>query len=314
MNETEAPARLPAARSELTDIARMGMWLAAAESEAQNPEALGASAALRLAFARELGLPLTAAAELHVIKGRLTLGALLLRALAERRGYRIEKVDAGDEACTAVVYNGDDRELGRATYTIERAKRAGLVKDRGGWVKNPDRMLWARAATEAIRDFAPEVAVGLLVTEELDEVEGAVGEYEPPAVYEPTTDFTERAQDEQDWQEAQAAGEPETEPAGPGPWTDKQRRTIFAIVGELDRSFPPPVVEGEQTPDWRDVVDRSARHHYNKELRQLTRPEADDLIVKMRARLKTLQAERPEPEPEPETDQNPTNSDDDIPF
>jgi hypothetical protein len=291
--ETNVESRLPAVRrpSDLQDIARMGQWLAAAESESQHPDALGAAAALRLAFARELGLPLTAAAELSVIRGRLFLGALLLRALAERAGFRVVRVEGDDSSCTAAVLDAGGEELGRSTYTIERAQRAGLIKDRGGWVKNPDRMLWARAATEAIRDYAPEVAVGLGVIEELDEY-GVEDEQPPPPASEPQSfapdppDLVEPERQQEDEHDALATDDPPATRADDEPMSDAQRRKVFAVVRELDKRFAPPKrQDGSQAADWKTILVDSVEHYFSKEVKQLSKREASWMIERMNARL-----------------------------
>src|SRR5262245_32555627 len=85
---------LPTPRfTELDRFARLGQWLALSESGDVSAKAKGATAALRLYYASELGLTPMAAAELTVIKGRLYVGAQLLRALAVRAGYQIVRVD-----------------------------------------------------------------------------------------------------------------------------------------------------------------------------------------------------------------------------
>jgi hypothetical protein len=156
---------------DLDRLARLGKWLALAESKQTSPEARGASAALRFYYAEALGLPPMAAAELNVIDGKLVVSALLLRALAEERGYRVERDPSSDAtSCTAVLYResgrGNRGEIGRATFTIEQAKQAGLA-GKTNWRTYPDRMLWARASTNVIRDYAPAVAVGIVTDEEM---------------------------------------------------------------------------------------------------------------------------------------------------
>ena len=116
------------------------------------------AAALRLYGARELGLTPMAAAELTVIKGRLYVGAQLLRALAIRAGYRVFRLDASDESCTARIVANDGRIVGESTFALEQATKAGLVRSGSPWTTHPGRMLWARASKNAIVDFAPEVA------------------------------------------------------------------------------------------------------------------------------------------------------------
>jgi hypothetical protein len=150
---------------ELRRIARLGSWLAAVEGHALNDAMAGASAAYRIWIAEALDLGPAAASDLHVIDKRVSISAALLRALAERDGYRVSCEHVDDESCTAAIWR-DGRELGRASFTMDDAKRAGLASKKN-WQSYPQRMLWARASTFAVRDFAPGVALGLRTTEEM---------------------------------------------------------------------------------------------------------------------------------------------------
>jgi len=157
----------------LDELARLGTWLALSESGSNSEKAVGAAAALRLYYAAELGLPATAVAELSVINGRLFMSAQLLRAMAEREGYRIFRTDANGNSCTAVLFK-DGKELGRATFTLDDARKAGLIRDRSPWKTHPARMLWARASKNVIVDFAPGVALGIALDDEVQEYTGQV--------------------------------------------------------------------------------------------------------------------------------------------
>lgn len=154
----------------LDRAARLGMWLAAAESKSNDPKALGMSAALRIAYAESLGLPAHAAQEVHLIRGNLTLSAKLCRALAHQHGLRVVKVAEKADSVTAAVIDDKGRELGRTTYTLAHAKKQGLSGD--NWTKNPDRMLWARASKRVLDDFAPWVTVGVLSVEQAEDWTG----------------------------------------------------------------------------------------------------------------------------------------------
>jgi hypothetical protein len=182
---TTAVESLPAVRepSNLDDYARLGTWLALAESGSDNEKAKGAAAALRLYYAHELGLSALAASELSVIKGRLVVGAKLLRARALDAGYRVERVESTASACTARLIDRDSGEIiGETTYTIEQARRAGIVKDKGAWVTYPERMLWARASKFVIDDYAPHVSLGMWEESEAREViDGVIVSEEPTA-------------------------------------------------------------------------------------------------------------------------------------
>jgi hypothetical protein len=178
---------LPAVReaTRLDELARLGQWLALSESGENSEKARGAAAALRLYYISELGLTPMAAAELSLIKGRLYVGAQLLRALAIRAGYRVYRVDSSDTACTARLVDQNSEVVGEATYTLEQAKTAGIIRQGSPWVTHPARMLWARASKNAIVDFAPEVALGFSLDDELHETNpGVEVSYDPYLVDE----------------------------------------------------------------------------------------------------------------------------------
>lgn len=159
---------------ELDRVARMGMWLAAAESGSKDPTALGMAAALRIEYAQSLGLPAHAGSEVYLVKGNLSLSAKLCRALAHAHGLRVVRVDETADSCTAAVVSDNGVELGRTTYTLAMAKKQGLSGT--AWTNTPDRMLWARASKRALDDHAPWVTVGVLSHEQAQELEpdGAV--------------------------------------------------------------------------------------------------------------------------------------------
>jgi hypothetical protein len=183
--------------ADLDRLARLGKWLALAESKATSPEARGASAALRFYYAEHLGLPPMAAAELNVIDGKLVVSALLLRALAEQRGYRVERDEASNAtSCTAELYRGANL-LGTSTFTIEQAKQAGLA-GKTNWRTYPDRMLWARASTNVIRDYVPAVAVGIVTAEEFADRDVVDGD-----AYGVTSDEVDWPSDQRDLYDAE---------------------------------------------------------------------------------------------------------------
>jgi len=163
------PPPRPQQQLELDRYARLGTWLAALESGKDDTNSRGAANALRFYYAEELELPATAVAEITVINGKLFIGAQLLRALAMRAGYRVARIESTDELCTAQLFQ-DERLLGSTTYTIEDARKAGLIRERSPWKTHPARMLWARASTLVIRDFAPAVSLGMYSQDEIQEV------------------------------------------------------------------------------------------------------------------------------------------------
>jgi hypothetical protein len=172
---TAAPTELVELHADpagLAELRTLGWWLSLSETP-DDPRSPGASAALRFYFARELGLPPLAAAELSVIRGKLFVGAKLLRAVAARHGYRVLRADSSDESCTAILERRG-AEVGRTTFTIDDARRAGLVKGTASaWSTHPARMLWARASKFVLEDFAPEVTLGIATDDDPAELAGS---------------------------------------------------------------------------------------------------------------------------------------------
>ena len=67
-----------------------------------------------------------------------------------------------------------------STYTMDDAKRAGLVKDGGNWAKHPKRMLKARAKGFAIKDGFADILKGIGVAETRDEFYAPPKDVAPP--------------------------------------------------------------------------------------------------------------------------------------
>lgn len=114
--------------------------------------------------------PLTAIYGVSFVNNRPVVDARLQSALAERAGYRIKVEHADDESATVAVVR-DGELLGRTTYTMDDARRAGLA-GRDNYRRHPRRMLVARARTEAISFHAPSVGVGLAVEDDAFEAVG----------------------------------------------------------------------------------------------------------------------------------------------
>ncbi len=122
----------------------------------------------------ELGLGLAAAFEfIHVIDGKPSVspkGALaLIHQSGELKELKIEDFkDSGGNPTECSVYM--ERTSGfryGATYSMEDAKRAGIVKPGSGWEKYPANMLRWRAVGYCADVVFPDVIGGMLRPEEL---------------------------------------------------------------------------------------------------------------------------------------------------
>lgn len=130
----------------------------------QSPEAIFTV----IVKARELGLKVTTALDgFHIIEGKPSASADLMRALAERHPdceyFRI--IDSSAESATWETKHRRHKEPTRYTYTIAEAKQAGLTS--GNWAKRPRDMLTKTAASKLARLVYPGATAGLYSPEEM---------------------------------------------------------------------------------------------------------------------------------------------------
>lgn len=115
----------------------------------------------------ELGIPpMTATRWLYPIEGGLTMSAPCAQALIYRDcpGSKF-KIETTETYCEVTV-EIPGREPVTERYTLEDAKRAGLIKPKSGWEKHPKDHLFANAMRRACTRAAPDVTGGLLAPEE----------------------------------------------------------------------------------------------------------------------------------------------------
>lgn len=129
-----------------------------------------------LLYAHDLGITATQGlSKIHVIKGRPTLAAEMMKALVIRAGHRMWKVEKTTERATVGYQRMQDgRPVGpeqTATFTLEDAETAKLL-GKDTWKQYPRRMLWARAVSEACNEEFSDVLAGITyVPEELGYIE-----------------------------------------------------------------------------------------------------------------------------------------------
>jgi hypothetical protein len=126
---------------------------------------------------KELGLGVTTAlAGFHVVEGKPTASADLIRALAARspkcKYFRL--VHSDESYSEWETWHTDHPEPTKYRYTIEEARKAGL---RGGnWEKRPRDMLTKTAASKLARIVFPMETLGLYAPEEMGDYVDTVGE------------------------------------------------------------------------------------------------------------------------------------------
>lgn len=83
--------------------------------------------------------------------------------------------DDGEQAILRLMWNGQDIQV---AYHIDDAKRAGLVRPKSNWEKDPGSMLRARATSKGVRMVMPGIVAGIYCPEDLDG--GDIPPAEPP--------------------------------------------------------------------------------------------------------------------------------------
>ena len=135
-----------------------------------------AQAFVKIIAGRELGIgPMAAISGLNVIKGRATPSANLLATLVKTHpAYDyIPREFTAEKARIEFFQNGDS--IGVSEFTIEEARQAGLNGQ--NWKAYPKAMLFARALSQGVRWFCPDVTAGspAYVPEEMGAVVDAEG-------------------------------------------------------------------------------------------------------------------------------------------
>ena len=127
-----------------------------------------AQAIVKIQAGQEIGIPPFAAMTgIHIIQGKPTIGAGLIASRVKGSGKYDYKVMQQDEKiCSIDFYQGKEK-IGNSTFTIEDAKKAQTKNID----KFPKNMLFARAISNGVKWFCPDVFSGpVYVPEEMNHV------------------------------------------------------------------------------------------------------------------------------------------------
>ena len=198
--------------------------------------------------------PMRAVQEYHIINGRPAMRADAMLARFLQAGGKVEWHKLTDTEASA-TFSHPQGGTATITWTLDMAKRAGLVKPNSGWSKFPRAMLRSRVVSEGVRTVFPGVATGIYTPEEVVDfepaepvrVEAKVVEAEP---VEPRSEAAQR---------------------GPEPITPAQLTKLKATLNDL----------GLTNGEWREVALRLSSMVVGRELstsKELTKEEASKLI------------------------------------
>jgi len=151
-------------KSSLTEIMSIGK--AFAESGMFPDIKTAAQAVVKIQAGSEMGIPPFAAMSgIHIIQGKPTVGAGLMAANVKGSGkYDYRVTESTDKICSIDFYQGKEK-IGNSTFTIDDAKKAGTKNID----KYPKNMLFARAISNGVKWYTPDVFAGpVYVPEEMD--------------------------------------------------------------------------------------------------------------------------------------------------
>lgn len=115
-------------------------------------------AIVKILAGREIGLkPIEAMTGIFIVQGKVTLGANLMAAAIKKSGKYNYVVTKHDDKECAIEFSENGKPIGTSTFTIDDAKKAGVYKSGGSWAMYPRNMLFARAMSNGVKWYCPDV-------------------------------------------------------------------------------------------------------------------------------------------------------------
>lgn len=123
--------------------------------------------AAAMLYGASLGLdPMQSVRQIYVVHGQAALYARAMVALVMGAGHTVWTVESTDASVTVAAQRKGSQHVEQATWTFERAKKAGYTNN-SKYASDPQAMLYSKAASEVCRKVAPDVLSGVYAVEEL---------------------------------------------------------------------------------------------------------------------------------------------------
>jgi hypothetical protein len=137
-------------------------------------------------YAKEIGVPIVSAlmGGMTNVMGKITISPELMNSLIRQNGHKLEILESTDQICRIKGTRRDTGETYIASFSLEDAKRARLVKEGGGYDKYATDMLFARCISRLRRRLFPDVACRSYVHGEIEEEPQSNEKKEPEQVEE----------------------------------------------------------------------------------------------------------------------------------
>jgi len=148
-------------RMPFSDMLQMGKVFAESGMFADTKAA--AQAIVKIQAGQEIGIgPFAAMSGIHIIQGKPTMGAGLMASCVKASGkYDYKVVQHDKKICTIDFYQGSEK-IGSSTFTDADAKAAGTKN----MDKFPQNMLFARAMSNGVKWYTPDIFAGPVYTPE----------------------------------------------------------------------------------------------------------------------------------------------------
>jgi hypothetical protein len=122
-----------------------------------------AQAVVKILAGSELGFgPFASMTGVAIIQGKPAVGANLMAAALKRTGKYNYRVTKNTDTECEITFFENGQEIGRSLFTMADAEKAGL-KGKDNWKKYPRNMLFARALSNGIRWYTPDIYNGATV-------------------------------------------------------------------------------------------------------------------------------------------------------
>jgi hypothetical protein len=120
-------------------------------------------AVVKIQAGAEIGIPPFAALTgIHIIQGKPCIGAGIMAARVKGSGkYDYKIIQQDEKGCSIDFYQGENK-IGNSSFTIEDAKKAQTKN----MDKHPRNMLFARAISNGVKWFTPDIFSGPVYTPE----------------------------------------------------------------------------------------------------------------------------------------------------
>jgi hypothetical protein len=120
-------------------------------------------AVVKILAGSELGFgPFASMVGVSIIQGKPAIGANLMAAALKRTGKYNYRVTKNTDKEVEITFFENGQEIGKSPFTWADAEKAGLT-NKDNWKKYPRNMLFARALSNGIRWFCPDIYNGATV-------------------------------------------------------------------------------------------------------------------------------------------------------